>query len=182
MWKAFYSFCIILTFLIVISILASCAPHSQPTYQTQSKKHSRVEHKKTFNRSIISQQFIKELNKLRAQGRVCGDQYFPATKPLVVNEQLTQAAYHHSLDMYQKKFIDHISSNGDTLVERLQKVNYAWRAIAENVAHNQRSAEQVLEDWLSSPGHCSNMMSSEYLHTGVAQVHWYWTQVYATPK
>ena len=84
--------------------------------------------------------------------------------------------------MSEHQFIDHISSNGDSLIERLKKADYSWRAIAENVAHNQRSIDHVLEDWLSSPGHCSNMMSAEYRHTGVAQVNWYWTQVYATPK
>ena len=84
--------------------------------------------------------------------------------------------------LYKNKFLDHISSNGDTLADRAEKVNYKWRAIGENVAHNQRKIEQVLQDWLSSPGHCSNMMSSEYRHTGIAQVNWYWTQVYAAPK
>jgi len=90
--------------------------------------------------------------------------------------------YKHSLDMSEHQFLEHTSSNGDTLVERMQGVNYAWRAVGENIAHNQKSIGQAIEDWLSSPGHCSNIMSSDYSQTGVAVVNSYWTQVYATPK
>ena len=84
--------------------------------------------------------------------------------------------------MSKHQFLEHTSSNGDTLVERMQDVSYLWSAVGENIAHNQNSIGQVIEDWLSSPGHCSNMMSADYTQTGVANVNKYWTQVYATPK
>ena len=132
--------------------------------------------------SSLQHQFLKQVNMARSKGRRCGKKYFPAALPLSLNQNLNQAAHNHSEDMFTHKFLEHVSSNGDTLVERMHKVNYAWRAVAENIAHNQKSIGQVIDDWLSSPGHCSNMMSASYTQTGIANVNRYWTQVYGTPK
>ena len=130
----------------------------------------------------IQQQFLIAVNNVRSKPRKCGQQKYSAAPALRLNNDLNRAAYKHSLDMYENQFLDHISSNGDSLVERMQQVDYLWRAVGENIAHNQKSIEQVIDDWLSSPGHCSNLMSEEYTETGVAQVKHYWTQVYATPE
>ena len=132
--------------------------------------------------SSIQHQFLIAVNSVRSKSRNCGQQKFPAAPALRLNNELNLAAYKHSLDMYENQFLDHTSSNGDTLVERMQQVDYLWRAVGENIAHNQKSIGQVIDDWLSSPGHCSNLMSDQYTETGVAQVQHYWTQVYATPE
>jgi len=104
------------------------------------------------------------------------------TEKSVLNHKLSKAAQKHSQDMYRHQFLEHTSSNGDTLVERMKGVKYIWSAVGENIAHNQSSIGQVLDDWLGSPGHCSNIMSADYTQTGVANIHKYWTQVYAAPK
>ena len=132
--------------------------------------------------SSIQHQFLNAVNNVRSKSRKCGQEKFPAAPALRLNNELNRAAYKHSLDMYENQFLDHISSNGDTLVERMQQVDYLWRAVGENIAHNQKSINQVIDDWLSSPGHCSNLMSDQFTETGVAQVKYYWTQVYATPE
>ncbi len=179
--QKYLSYLVTILFCFLLSQIFSCASQSQLVLQEQSK-HTKTETKQNRSELNLQQKFISKVNELRAQGRQCGKRYFPPAKPLIANNRLTKAALNHSRDMSKHKFLDHISSNGDTLVERLQKTKYAWRAIAENVAHNQPSIEQVLQDWLSSSGHCSNMMSADYVHTGVAQINWYWTQVYAAPN
>jgi len=130
----------------------------------------------------FEQNFLAEVNKIRARPRNCGNKKYPAAPALVLNEKLTRASYKHSLDMSNNQFLEHVSSNGDTLVERMQGVAYSWSAVGENIAHNQKSILAVLQDWLVSPGHCSNLMSADYSQTGVAVVNRYWTQVYASPK
>ncbi|MEJ2115163.1 MAG: CAP domain-containing protein [Gammaproteobacteria bacterium] len=122
------------------------------------------------------------VNNVRSKARMCGRKFFSAAPALDLNINLNKAAYKHSLDMYENQFLEHVSSNGNTLVERMQDANYSWNAVAENIAHNQKDIAHVIEDWLSSPGHCSNMMSADYTQTGVAQVNRYWTQVYAAPN
>ncbi len=166
-----------ITFFVISIFNTGCVSSDQ----AQTKNNVNLEVVETPASFALQERFISKLNQLRAEGRKCGDQYFPAAKPLKVNKRLTQTAYQHSKDMSEHQFLDHHSSDGDTLVERLEEADYKWRTAGENVAHNQRSIEEVLEDWLSSPGHCSNMMSAEYNQTGIAQVNWYWTQVYAKP-
>lgn len=146
-----------------------------------SSQNSRVKNNSLSSASLEAQ-FLVEVNKVRSIGRRCGNKKFPAAPALTTSPKLSSAAHQHSLDMSENQFLDHVSSNGDTLVERVQEVNYAWRAVGENLAHNQKTIQQVISAWLSSPGHCSNLMSSDYTHAGVAVVNWYWTQVYASPK
>ncbi len=170
-----------LVLVIVVLITLACGNHTNSTLDKKTYTRSPII-SNSVTKATLNKKFLEQVNKLRAQDRKCGDKYFASAPPLTMNDRLTLAASQHSSDMYQNNFLDHISSNGDTLADRIEKVNYKWRVIGENVAHNQRKIEQVLQDWLSSPGHCRNMMSSEYRHTGIAQVNWYWTQVYAAPK
>lgn len=162
-------------------LIVNCASQGPSVVEKNSNTHSATE---SSSVEIISfhDQFLKHVNITRSRGRKCGKQFFPAAPALSLNSKLNQAAHKHSEDMFKYQFLEHTSSNGDTLVERMQAVNYSWRAVAENIAHNQKSIEQVIDDWLSSPGHCSNMMSADYIQTGIANVNRFWTQVYATPK
>jgi uncharacterized protein YkwD len=50
----------------------------------------------------------------------------------------------------------------------------------ENIAFGQRSEREVMQGWLSSPGHCKNIMSKTFKEMGVSRVGDYWTQVFAT--
>ncbi|MEM7400439.1 MAG: CAP domain-containing protein [Pseudomonadota bacterium] len=164
---------------IIVSIVA-CLMFACASSDTSGEK-PRVK-VKTVSATKFELRFIAEVNKVRAMPRTCGNKKFSAAAALALNAKLTLASYKHSLDMFENQFLEHVSSNGDTLVERLRDVNYDWSAVAENLAHNQKSIQQVIEDWLSSPGHCSNVMSSDYTQAGVAVVNGYWTQVYAAPK
>ncbi len=173
--KSIQSIFLLLVTLIIIFACSANFPVNSSTNNTKYTSTPKINYS-------VQKHFLSQVNALRTKARSCGGKYFPATTPLQLNEALNLAAYHHSLDMSSHQFLDHQSSNGDNLTERLDRVKYAWRAVGENIAHNQRNVEQVLKDWLSSPGHCSNLMSPDFEQTGIAQVNWYWTQVYATPK
>jgi len=156
-------------------IISACTLGSSVNQKPLKASHSN-------SQSQFEVQFLTQVNKVRATPRVCGDKKFPAAPALELNTKLTIASRKHSMDMSKNQFLEHVSSNGDTLVERMQDVAYAWRAVGENIAHNQKSILAVIEDWLASPGHCRNLMSADYSQTGVAVVNRYWTQVYASPK
>ncbi len=160
-------------FVVFVALLASCAAANHVSERKNTK---------AVPSTGFENLFLSKVNVVRSKARKCGDEYFPAAPALILNHTLNKAAHKHSQDMSKHQFLEHTSSNGDTLVERMQDVNYLWSAVGENIAHNQNSIGQVIEDWLSSPGHCSNMMSADYTQTGFANVNKYWTQVYATPK
>ena len=168
----------IVTGLLLILLLSACTQRINPAKPEQTRPSTT----KTVSNGVLAKNFLLQVNQLRNKARNCGNKYFPVAPPLRLDDKLNFVALQHSMDMSGHNFLDHISSNGDTLVKRLLKADYAWRAIAENIAHNQRSTSEVLKDWLNSPGHCSNLMSPDYRFMGIAQVNWYWTQVFATPK
>ncbi len=169
------------TFFIVVCVISIVCIQSCVSPSKHEPKKPVVHHNvSTTNQLQLA--FVAATNKARSKARMCGDKKFPAAPALALNNKLNQAAYLHSLDMYENQFLEHSSSNGNTLVERMRNESYSWRAVAENIAHNQKNIAQVIEDWLSSPGHCSNIMSADFTETGIAQVNRYWTQVYAAPK
>ncbi len=151
-------------------------------YISSNNKQNNNPTTKYQHKDDLAQEYLFHINKIRNKARKCGNKYFSAAPALKFDDKLHSAAMLHSIDMSTHNSLSHISTNGDNLVRRLSKVDYAWRAIAENIAHNQRSVNEVLTDWLSSPGHCSNLMSPDYQFTGIAQVNWYWTQIFATPR
>ncbi|MGO1693891.1 MAG: CAP domain-containing protein [Marinobacter sp.] len=56
-------------------------------------------------------------------------------------------------------------------------------------AAGQNSVDQVVDGWLSSPGHCANIMRVEFTEMGAARIEApgskyspVWTQVFARPR
>ena len=123
------------------------------------------------------------VNEARAQGRHCGGQYFPAARPVVWNEALARAARAHSEDMARNNYFGHTSRDGRSPSDRVERAGYNFRGTAENIAAGQMSPEAVMAGWISSPGHCANLMDADYTDMGVAlassrqsQMGAYWTQ------
>jgi len=135
----------------------------------------------------ISKNILEHINEARAKGRMCGNQYYEAAKPLVWNKKLAEASLQHSLDMAENGFLSHTGSSGDTLIERLLRVHYEWIACAENIGHGYRNSEEAVKSWLKSKMHCKNIMNPEFKETGAAHTksanhRTYWTLVFGSPK
>jgi uncharacterized protein YkwD len=108
------------------------------------------------------------VNEARAHARSCGDRHFEAAGPLRWNEQLEEAAVQHAQDMASHAKLDHAGSDGSTPSQRVSRAGYVWRSVGENVAAGQGTPEEVVEDWLTSPGHCANIMEPAYTEMGAA--------------
>jgi len=128
---------------------------------------------------------LQLVNEARQHGGVCGTQRFAATAPLMWNERLAAAALAHSSEMAQHDYFDHVDRHGAWVVERAREQGYPWRAIGENIAAGQGSAQQVVGGWLASPGHCANILSPDFGEMGAAYalnpraaMEIYWTQVF----
>jgi uncharacterized protein YkwD len=136
-------------------------------------------------RKIASEEFKSEflyrINKVRAEGCKCGNEFMPPVDPLTWNDQLELAAYGHASDMYKKKYFDHISKDGSKLKDRIFATGYTYDGfksffIGENIALGQRSINEVMNGWLKSEGHCRNLMSPKFKEVGIALVNSYWVQ------
>jgi uncharacterized protein YkwD len=51
---------------------------------------------------------------------------------------------------------------------------------AENIALGQTSAQQVVSDWMNSPGHRRNILDPNLKDLGVGYFNGYWTQNFGT--
>lgn len=124
-------------------------------------------------------------NTARAQARSCGDDFFEAAEALDWHCNLAQAAENHSMDMAAQNYFDHTGLDGSTFSDRAREAGYENFPSGENIAAGQRNVESVMSSWLSSPGHCSNIMNDRRNEMGASGVSAdgarfgiYWTAVF----
>jgi uncharacterized protein YkwD len=134
-------------------------------------------------------QILKLVNRARGKARSCGNKYYEAAPPLAWSAKLGAAAFTHSRDMAEHNYFGHEGSNGNTVGARARDEGYPWRNIGENVATGRTNPEQVVKGWLSSPGHCGNIMNRSFTEMGAAyaidpksDTIVYWTQVFRRPR
>lgn len=135
----------------------------------------------------VQQRVIALVNEARAGGRTCGNERFAPTTPLVVSDQLFEAASGHARDMARRGYFDHRSRDGSEPKARVLRTGYRPGLTGENIAFGPETAEEVVAGWLASPGHCANMMDPRFRDTGIAVAsgsqrgQLYWVQVLAAP-
>lgn len=121
------------------------------------------------------------VNARRAQGATCGGQTFGPTHALETNDKLTAAARLHAYDMYDRNFFGHTNPDDESPGDRIDAQGYAWSTWGENVANGQSSPEAVMQTWMSSSGHCANIMSPSFDEIGIGFYQGRWTQVFGAP-
>jgi uncharacterized protein YkwD len=129
------------------------------------------------------------VNEARSQPRHCGEQAFAAAPSLRLNPALYGLARTHAAEMARYDYFSHTGRDGSTVDGRATRAGYPWHAIGENIAAGQVTADAAVRGWISSPGHCANIMSPAFREMGTAFVvnirssHGiYWAQVFgATP-
>ncbi|WP_329167026.1 CAP domain-containing protein (plasmid) [Streptomyces sp. NBC_01717] len=98
---------------------------------------------------------------------------------LHIDERLRNSSRAHSEDMAARGFIDHLSPEGISPLERMLMAGYPFPA-AENVAVFLPEPMGVMRGWMNSPGHRLNVLNPAFRAIGVgihveAGTAW-WTQ------
>lgn len=129
------------------------------------------------------------VNKLRAQQQSCGSESYGPVDALTWNASLTSAAQVHSDNMANYDFFSHTGLDDSTVATRVTAQGYTWSYVAENIAGGQTTAQSVVDAWMTSDGHCKNIMSENTTEMGLAcsensdaTYTYYWTQVFAKPQ
>jgi uncharacterized protein YkwD len=96
--------------------------------------------------------------------------------PLSKDEELTNVARSYSDDMLVRRFFDHTTPDGISFDERIAD-HYPhwvslvgeniWSASGYNPGNPQKLAKEIVNDWMSSPGHRDNLLSPNFTHLGV---------------
>jgi len=129
------------------------------------------------------------INEKRTTQQTCGDQTMPAVDEVTWNDALTLAAQSHSESMANFDYFDHTGIDDSTVGTRVTDQGYSWSYVSENIAAGQTTAQNVVDAWMGSDGHCKNIMSENVTEMGLAcasnsgsKYNYYWTQVFAKPR
>ena len=130
--------------------------------------------------AAVDKTILPFINAARAKGCTCGEYgvYKPA-KPVKWNDKLAKAAIVHTNDNYSRKDGDfgHTGSDHSSVGTRVERQAYNFMSVGENIAIGSYTAEGVVEAWLTSPGHCKNIMDPYFKDVGVAKYKGIWTLV-----
>lgn len=107
-------------------------------------------------------------------------------QPFKTNWELSRIARYKSQDMINKNYFSHTSPTYGSPFNMMENFGVKFSAAGENIAMGQRTAEEVMNAWMNSPGHRSNILNSSYTEIGVglaknANGQCYWTQMFIKP-
>lgn len=91
--------------------------------------------------------------------------------PLVENAQLSAAAQTKAKDMFAKQYFEHVSPAGVDVGELVKSFGYDYIVVGENlILGNFLSEQEIVQKWMESPGHRTNILNERYIEIGVAIV------------
>lgn len=129
--------------------------------------------------------WLREVNKIRSQGCICGNRYYPPVQPVQWNVKLAHLAQKHSEDMAIKGYFHHVSPSGKNLVDRLNQAGIGWINAAENIflaKGFKPTPSEVVLNWKNSPGHCQNLLHPLVTDMGIGEYQGHYTQMFIRPK
>ncbi len=118
----------------------------------------------------FEQRVVELTNERRAEGATCDGEEFDPAPPVESNPELRCAARRHSFEMAEREYFAHDSPEGEGPSDRAADAGYEFLAVGENIARGRPTPEGVVEGWMESPGHCRNIMRSNYQEIGVGYV------------
>lgn len=106
---------------------------------------------------------------------------------LTINWELSRVARYKSQDMINKKYFSHDSPTYGSPFVMMESFGIKFTAAAENIAYGQRTPAEVMNAWMNSPGHRSNILSTNVTQIGVGAAKasngtLYWTQMFIRPR
>jgi uncharacterized protein YkwD len=131
----------------------------------------------------LEEQVLRAVNAERARGATCGGSTYSPTHALLMDPALQCAARLHSKDMADRDFFSHDNPSGEDPWERIDAAGFTGFAGGENIAAGRSTAEDTVEQWMGSSGHCANIMNPDFQFIGVGyspggQYDHLWTQTF----
>jgi len=137
---------------------------------------------------VLASRTLELVNEVRARGARCGARSFQPAPPMRLSGTLASVAFGHAADMAKHSYFEHQDLQGRSPADRVRAVGYREKLVGENIAYGPKSAEEVVQGWLSSPGHCENIMDPRFAEMGIAYAPGqaskrglYWVQLLADP-
>lgn len=120
---------------------------------------------KSYNTSTLATEFAENKNALtRSYERQVfhisnANRYKFDLVPMIWNENLSEVARAHSIDMANNNYFDHTNLKGESPFDRMKNSGLSYRSAAENIAAGQTTPVDAVETWMNSDGHRKNILS-----------------------
>ncbi|WP_010274151.1 CAP domain-containing protein [Paenibacillus senegalensis] len=96
--------------------------------------------------------------------------------PLTLDADLSNMALDKAKDMYHNNYFSHNSPTYGSPFDMMNQYNIPYSYAGENIAKGQRTAEQVMNDWMNSEGHKKNILGPNFTKIGVSYYNDVWVQ------
>ena len=163
-----------------VGAVISRTPNPIPRVEPKSD-YCHVQNNWTDEQKAFEDQLFEIVNRVRQAGTTCGS-HGPQqpVEALTTSDIATCAARVHTLDQIERNYSAHESPEGQTPKERVRLAGLEKVTVGENLDAVEakiegnidrdrlpiHSPEQVVDDWLSSPGHCLNLMRASFTQVG----------------
>ncbi|WP_313640691.1 CAP domain-containing protein [Paenibacillus sp.] len=149
--------------------VAQPSPNPQMTANPQPSLNPQqpANPKGSANSSQSVQQVLNLVNKERTNAGL---------KSLSLNSELSKMAMAKAKDMYDNNYFDHQSPTYGSPFDMMKAFGISYRSAGENIAKGQKSAEEVMNQWMNSPGHRANILNSSFTEIGIATYNTEWVQ------
>ena len=123
--------------------------------------------------SILSfeNEVIRLVNEQRLQQRL---------KPLTANWELSRITHYKSQNIVDQDYFSHTSPTYGSPFQMIKAFGLSFRTAGENIAYGQRTPQAVVNAWMNSSGHRTNILNDAYTQIGVGYEPngRYWTQMF----
>jgi uncharacterized protein YkwD len=132
---------------------------------------------------------LQLINDVRTRGARCGEHSFGPAPPVRLSGTLAGVAFGHAADMARHGYFEHEDLAGRTPADRVRAAGYKEKLVGENIAYGPTTADEVVQGWLHSAGHCENIMNPQFAEMGIAYAAspaskrgLYWVQLLVAPR
>jgi len=91
-------------------------------------------------------------------------------EPLILNDKLTAAAEKKAQDMLLNGYWSHDAPSGTTPWDWINGAGYKYSYAGENLARGFNTSAGVINAWMESPSHRSNVLGNQYTDVGFAAI------------
>ena len=91
-------------------------------------------------------------------------------EPLVLNQELSEAALAKAQDMFDEQYWSHVSPSGKEPWDFIKGVGYVYKYAGENLARDFDNSEEMMIAWMNSPTHRENIVNPNFTQMGLAVV------------
>jgi uncharacterized protein YkwD len=111
---------------------------------------------------LLKSKIILETNKQRVANGL---------PELSENNMLNQAAGVKANDMFKNQYFEHVSPTGVNPGVLVENSGYKYIITGENlILGNFKGENEVVQDWMNSPGHRANILNLSYTEIGVSAI------------